>query len=205
MSVGVSVEDNIDEVRALIAQLDLTPDDFAAIHARIAPHAETLTEDHLREIARTRHDTARKLQASPTGFWETAANSVSSQSSVERAMIGVTSPGIWRAIGDVVIRPGPGSDYLAIPIHPLAHGKRARAVWDHLGLFALRTGGTAKNPHSAGVLAMRDGDDDKRVTAVYLLVPEVTQKQDATLLPEDAEFLAAGEAGLEDWVDALLS
>ena len=192
MNLEITVDD--ESTKALLAKLKLTGQDAADLNARVATQAQELTRTYLGEISRSRHDSARRLGAAPTGFWGAAVESVSARSDSQAATIGIRHPGIGRAMHDVTITPGSGKKYLTIPVNAAGYGRRASEV---AGLVFIRTG-----PGKTPILAIPH-KASKTLTVIYALVPSVRQKQDRTLLPSDEGYEQAGAAGVRDWLDTV--
>jgi hypothetical protein len=170
----------------------------AELHHDIAVRAENTVRDYLIRIAGTRHKTANRLGATPSGHLARAAESVTSESDASGATVSVTSPGITRAFKDITITPGQGKKYLTIPATAEAYNKRARAFNDlRLAFF--------KN----GLLALVKDDPNRakgeRPPVYYWLKKSVTQKQDRTLLPSDQLLQSAANAGAQDWLNSFLN
>lgn len=166
-----------------------------ASHA-MAVEAQLTIVEHLRLLAETRHDTANKLGASPTGFLAqatdvaAAADVISADS--DSATLSMRHPAIARAYRDIQIKPK-NAKALAIPINAIAYGRYAREFQDQ-GLFRLggRGADVGKN-----ILAMKSGDT---VIPLFLLVRSVTQKRDPSLMPSNEQIAAAGARGLGRFV-----
>lgn len=173
-----------------IARLEKGLADRAVLHEALGKSAGNLTRDHLINIAGTRHDSANRLGASPTGHWAEAAEKMEVESNADTATITINQVGIGRVAHDVTLRPGGGRTYLTIPVAAESYGTRAR---EFAGLKMVANGRT-------GVL-LAPGVDGK---VLFALVTEVTQRQDRTLLPSDEAYLRAGLDGVEDYVDYLL-
>jgi hypothetical protein len=211
MSVAVTITVTGDAQR-MLSQLDQKLVNRGELHEDIATRAENVTRDYLRGIARTRHATARKLGATPTGHLERAAESVHSFSDAEGATIGITSPGIGRAFEDKVITPGPGKKYLTIPATAEAYGKRAgqfndlRLAFFKGGLLALVKAdqSSLSDRKASGYSVEKKAAPKARPPVYYWLKKSVTQKQDRTLLPSDAMLQAAAEEGTRDWLKAFV-
>lgn len=149
------------------------------MHARMAVKAMEETQGHLRRDKS--HNTAARLGASPTGFREKSAASVTAQHDEQEARVVIPrDTGLGRAFGDVVIRPGSGRTYLTIPAHAKTYGKSVRDNFPE-GTFRFALMGL----HRA--LLWADGPDKGKVA--YWLKREISQKQDRTLLPSDARYL----------------
>ncbi len=134
---------------------------------------QRLVMRHLQQVARTRHGTAQRLGATPTGFWSGAAQEVRLQAHASDAEVSVTHPGIARALRDVVIRPR-RAKALTIPLRAEAYGKRPRE-------FANLSGADLFRPKGTRVLATEEAG---RLTPMYALCASVTQRRDPTLLPD---------------------
>lgn len=183
------------------------------LHQDIATREESVVREYLQSLAQTRHKTADRLGAMPTGHLERAAESVSSDSDASGATVTVTSPGITRAFRDITITPGAGKKYLTIPATAEAYGKRAGAFSDlRLQFFGKGLMGLVKAEQSAIATRARSGFDTQRNSrraplldagrgdVYYWLKKSVKQKQDRTLLPSDATLQAAAEEGTLDWL-----
>ena len=132
------------------------------------------TRDHLAALAASRHTTANRLGATPTGHLEEAARAVEDApltADVASASFVINHPGLSRAFHDVHIVPTGGKQFLTIPLNAIAYGRRA-------GEFAK----VVFNPGPGNV---------PQDIAAYLLVRSVTQKQDRSLLPSDSEWKEA--------------
>lgn len=134
---------------------------------------QRLVMRHLQQVARTRHATAQRLGATPTGFWSGAAQEVRLQAHASDAEVSVTHPGIARALRDVIIRPR-RAKALTIPLRAEAYGKRPRE-------FANLSGAALFRPKGTRILATEEGG---KLTPMYALCASVTQKRDPTLLPD---------------------
>jgi hypothetical protein len=157
---------------------------------------QVVTVKHLQEIAHTRHATAERLGATPTGFWADAAEKVESPDALSawenEAILSIPHPGARRAFEDVTITPTTAKA-LAIPIHAIAYGHRAAELWDAMALFI---------PKGTNVIAMKDPDGG--ILPLFALCRSVTQPQDRTLLPSDEEWTAAATEGAEKYVAEVL-
>lgn len=163
------------------------------MHERIANEERILITNYINEVVAQRHDTAERLGASPSGFWEGFGNNVITSADESRATISLNHPGIGRAGHDVTITPGPGKKFLTIPVIAEAYNQRAYRV---PGLVAITNG-------DKGVLIMPE-KGSKFGTVWYLLVASVTQRQDRTLLPDDDELLGAARLAIANHFTELL-
>lgn len=165
------------------------------LHAKMAVRGKQFTQAHLRGL--DRHKTAERLGAKATGHHNKAAASVGAQSDEDEALIVIPRrTGLGRAFGNVVLRPGSGRKYLTIPAHKRTYGRSARdARWgDDPFQFVLLGRYRA--------LIFKDGEDKGEVA--YWLKREVSQKQDRSLLPSDAEYMDVGNKAATEFFDTLL-
>lgn len=130
---------------------------------------------HLRREASIRHNTARRLGATPTGHIEKGAARVTSRSTSNGGEVHVPIAGISRAFHDLDIRPTKASA-LTIPVAEASYGHRVREL--------KRMGWDIFRPKGHDVLMGRnnDGDDPE---PLYALKKHVVVRQDRTLLPSD--------------------
>ena len=177
--------------RRLVA--DVGPLGRRQLHEQMGMEAQVLTIVHLQRLADTRHDTAEKLGAAPTGFLAEASEKVALAANNEDATLTIDHPGIGRAFHAVTISPK-NAKSLAIPIHAIAYGHRARFLWTQISLFI---------PKGCNFIAMK-GPDGKSIIPLYILVRSVTQKQDRTLLPSDEEYESAAKLGADNYIRSVL-
>jgi hypothetical protein len=168
------------------------------LNERIADRERNLVRDYFDELSATRHDTANRLGAEPSGFWDQARDGASSMATEEEAVVSITKAGIGRAGHDVTITPGPGKQFLTIPLIAEAYNKRAYTV---PGLFALRE----KAEEGKSSLVLFKKEEDGTITPWYALVRSVTQLQDRTMLPSDEALLNEAIAGVRDYIDQLIA
>lgn len=198
ISLNVDVRDGATAmVRDFIAGLT----NRTQLHEAIATRARTVTRDHLISLAGTRHGSANRLGASPSGHWAQAAEKTSADFDASSATITVSHPGIGRAFHDVEIYPGAGKKAITIPLIAQAYNLRAASVWESEGLFIVKGKSSKGNGAAVAVKRLPDGT----LQPWYLLVPHVHQKQDRTLLPSDREYRAAAVMGARDFVDYLIT
>ena len=161
-----------------------------------------LINDHLKRIAPSRHKTADRLGATPTGHLERRTSFASDESS---ATVTIPIPGINRAFKDLSIVPK-DKPYLTLPLSSVAYGKRAATVRG-LGYMIFRP--AAKGAHKnaqGGFSAYQDllmGTKDGETIPLYLLKKRVEQKQDRSLLPSDAEIGAAATSAITGTIDRI--
>lgn len=142
-----------------------------------------VTRDYLTKISGERHKSAERLGASPTGHLAQAVRAVEASTlnaDALSATLTISHVGLSRAFHDVTITPK-NAKALTIPVSAIAYGRRAR---EFQNLFVF------KHEGGKAFLAQRDPTSGSFRT-LYLLVRSVTQKQDRTLLPSDAEWQKA--------------
>lgn len=172
----------------------LAPAALIGLNQAMGEGVKEKTRDYLGELALSRHATANRLGASPTGFLAEAARAVEAtpvEADAGGAGFTINHPGMARAFGDVTIVPI-NAQYLTIPINALAYGRR-------VGEFGGKVVLLMEGGH-------RETSERKRKPIpldlpVFFLVRSVTQHQDRTLLPSDSEWKSAAiDAGIE-WIE----
>ena len=162
------------------------------LHNAMGVEVQRLTYDHVRGLAGSRHETANRLGAAPSGHLAQAADKIIQSSALNCTTNGATltinHPGMVRALRDVMIRPREAKS-LAIPVDAIAYNRRPRQLWDSLHLFI---------PKGKNVIAMSAGKNQIRI--LYVLVRSVTQRQDRTLLPSNEEFNEAAAEGAKQFL-----
>lgn len=163
--------------------------DKGRLHATLAIRAEALTRDHVRREAPRRHSTADRLGGRRTGHLSKAAEAIESRSDSSGAVVSFPrNTGLQRAFRDVRIVPR-RSKFIAIPISGASYGRRPRE-FDNTFIIGSRRGNL--------LIVREDGED--QLDLLFVLVKEVTQRQDRTLLPSDDDYSAAMEQGARDYV-----
>lgn len=194
--VGVKVSTTItaDEATPMLTATIAGLRDRTELNRFVADEVEMLTFAHVSQLALTRHTTADRLGAKPTGHLEDAARSIESQATRNAAVLAFArASGLQRAWRSILIKPGPDKKALAIPVHADSYGVRAGDMKD---LVLLKLG-----PRNTAVLARRV-DGSKFLETLYLLLPQVLQKQDPSLMPTDDEYHAAVNTGAREWFRA---
>lgn len=184
------------DVAPILRQLSDALEDGTELHRYVAGEAERMTRDHILEASLTRHKTAERLGAQPTGYLERAAEGVSSRAETDAAVIvlGGDNQIFKRAFGPVEVRPRTRK-FLTIPAKAAAYGKRAREFDLELIVFKAEDSDAARL-----ALGKRNGDE---VDVYYWLVRKATLPEDRGLLPTDDQFAAAAEMGAVAYLDAL--
>jgi hypothetical protein len=197
MSAALTIEVT-DGISARYAQLIAGLGDRAGMHEAVGRECLGLTRNHLIHIAATRHATAERLGATPSGHWAQAAEKTTETHTAAAATITIRQQGIGRAAHDVTIVPLGGKKWLTIPIHSSSYNQRAYRMQ---GLFFAQPKGKA-----TALLGRREGTGKgASVTWLYMLVRSVFQKQDRTLIPTDDEYGVAAKLGVRNYVDYLLT
>lgn len=139
--------------------------------------------NHMRLLASTRHDTANKLGASPTGHFK-ASDVLPPNATNADVSVTVTTPGISRAYHDIDIDPVNGQ-FLTIPLHADAYGLSAREYSERYGkLFRINQKGSTEK---GKVLYTKDVLNGKPIP-MYALTAHVHQVRDPSLMPTNAKM-----------------
>ncbi len=159
-----------------------------------------------------------KLGGRRTNYWSGIAAKINPQDCVhlegQAATVtlgGPEMPGLMRAFGDVTIVPGtktPGVKYIPIPARAEAYGTRPGEFGNTLMLFwtgqgrigglamatpLTRTKNTAKG--AKGTAYFKPG------AVMYWFTKSVTQSQDRSLLPSEAQWSESVNAAAKDWLE----
>ena len=197
MSVALKVEVRSADLEARLQRFMAGLTDRTELHEQIGARATELTKNHLVAIAQSRHATAQRLGAVPTGFWGQGADKTSFTANEEGATVSIRQPGIGRAFHDVTIEPGAGKKYLTLPAIAEAYGKVARTVPDLTMMIRWKEG-----QRRAVALAQVSGKGKERTETVwYWLVKSVRQKQDRTLPPSGEEYRLTALTAVRDYID----
>lgn len=166
--ISISVDSSRIEprLRALAAELG----NGATASRNGADNVVALIRTHLAGLAGSRHATAAKLGASPTGHIRAQACR-REHADAHGATISIGIPGISRAFRDIEITPRRASA-LTIPVHRLAYGRTVYEVSRERPVF---------RPQGKDYLATTA--EDGTLTVLYLLRTRVRQPRDPSLLP----------------------
>ncbi len=174
----------------LLAGRALSPAARAALHRGAAQPLLGLVRRHLAALAQSRHATAERLGAAPTGALGDAARRSHADGDADSVTVTVPGPMFARAFRDVRILPRAPRKALAIPIHRWAYGVSPRE-WE------ARRGSRGPLVRIGRTLAAKVGGQKRGAfTPMYALVPSVMQRQDRSLLPSDSELAAAAREGM---------
>ena len=194
MSASYDVVVTSDEITPCLNRVSAGLKDRTRLNEMIGGQAQVLTRNHLIDLAASRHDSANRLGATPTGHLARAAESVAGTSDAEAAVVTVTSPGIARAFHALDIVPV-NAKLLTIPASPLSYGKRASEVERQIGELRFAVLG--------GHPSLVAGKDDN-LTVLFWLASSVHIPQDRTLLPSDEQYLYAAESASRFYLNALV-
>jgi hypothetical protein len=197
--IGTSInvrENATPKLRALMDRLGTTL--RTRLHRNMGRAVQNLCRNHLIGLAATRHESASRLGAQPTGFLGYAAEAAAQPEALSADSAGATltivHPGMSRVGQDVTITAGtqtPGVKLLTIPIAPEAYGVRI-SKGDN-PRFAGGFWFTSKKGNA--IYGVREGKD---IHPLYVGKESVTLKQDRTLLPGDEEIMDAAMNALSD-------
>ncbi len=182
-------------LRQIGAQLDGAG--RALVSEGMAIEVRSLIVRHLAELGDSRHTTANRLGAQPTGFIASLAENFDQSSTVAfdsvAATITMRHPTILRATRDVTITAK--KQFLTIPLNAAAYGRRV----GEFAKFRLVKKGGGKGGEKK---AAKPFDDS---IPAWLLVRSVTQRRDPTLLPTMDEIADAGATGARRVIHDTLS
>lgn len=200
MSVRLTIDVRDAVVRERLDRFLAGLADRAGMHELIGARGSEITRSHLVAIAQTRHRSAERLGAAPSGHWAQAAEKTSFTADKEGATISINQPGISRVEHDITVTPGPGKKYLTIPAIAAAYNQRAYRMPDLIAIVR-----NIQGVRRAIALGKVSGKGKERVETVwYWLVKSATQKQDRSLLPSDEEYRLSALAGVRDYADRLI-
>lgn len=184
MPLAITVSVN-DRATPALAAVGASLKDRRALHTAIAGTIEDITAAHIRIAAQTRHKTATRLGASPTGYLNTKADTIESVADNAGVVMTVWGAIFKRVTGDVPVVPV-NKKWLAIPALAQAYGRRP----GEFGKLSFR-----KNKSGGARLVNEDGD------VLFWLVKKVTLPQDRGLLPSDEQFSQAAELGARGFLE----
>ena len=190
--IAISVQDN--PMRRLFAAMG--PQGRHACHHAMAYALLVLCRKHLARAAASRHKTAARLGAAPTGHLDEAARTMLMEADVDHGAVAIRSPGFARALGPLTIR-ARRAKALTIPLDRAAHSRRA-AELKRMGWSLFQ----APGPALRGILMGKGPSGDVR--ALYALRPSVTLPHDPGLLPRFEEMAKTTKEALANRLQAAL-
>lgn len=152
------------------------------LHRSMSYDLSVMIAAHVRKASRTRHKTANRLGARPTGHIEAAARSVMPETKGNEIAVTIDSPGFKRVDGPLTIR-ARNTPNLTIPVHAVAYGRRVRTLRRLLGTPIFRPlakGGKKGMGPYQNYLAGQVGGTFR---ILYALKPQVILPHDPGLLP----------------------
>lgn len=191
-ALAISVQDG--PMRRLFAAMG--PEGRRACHHAMAYALLVLCRKHLARAAASRHKTAARLGAAPTGHLEEAARTMLIQADADHGAVEVRSPGFARALGPLTVR-ARRAKALTIPLDRAAHGRRA-AELKRMGWSLFR----APGPALRGILLGKGPSGEVR--ALYALRPSVTLPHDPGLLPKHEALAQTTKAALAQRLQSAL-
>ena len=172
-----------------------TPEARKGWHATLGTIMRRVIQDHARAVWPTRHKTALRLGATPTGFLARGIDAINFTSEERKATVEITgtaATALARVDGPVTITPK-GKKWLTIPAAGEAYGKRA-GEFSGLSLIFL-----GKGKMALGYGRKKGEQGPQKV--LFWLRKSVTLPQDRTLLPTDETFSLAVQAAGEEWLN----
>lgn len=176
----------------------LSPESAAAAAAEGAADA---VRAHLTDLARTRHRPSQRLN-----FYLAAADAVTRRTAGPDAYVAIPHTGLaQRFHGGRIAPSGRPSPVTGRPVTRLAFGLKGTPAEGHVpadfpDLFPVSKKGVPRHDRSQkAFLARRQGDTLQRL---FLLVDEVTQDPDPSVLPKDAALLDAAADAILDLYQA---
>lgn len=164
--------------------------DKPSMHERIARQSLLFVKEFGAQKAQTEHRTASNLGANPTGHLSRAYAGIEAAHDAASARLLVPRASRLRAaFGAYTLKPK-NSQYLTLPVHKDAYGRRAREFDD---LFAVRVG-----PRKSLVLARQV--EGGGLETMYFLTKAVNIPEDATLIPFQEIYNEGGRA-VEAYLD----
>lgn len=195
---GTTIEVKAEDMATpLLEQLArrLGDDGRGKIAAAAAGEVKAAVQSHLFALGEWRHATAEKLGAHPTDIAGRVAEGVTVRQEGAEAAVVVPHPMFRRAFGDTAIAPR-NAKSLAIPVAAASYGKAPRSF---ANLFVW------KSKKGNKFLARRKGKE-KGLQLLYLLWRDrIVQRQDRSLLPDDAQLAAAGRKGASALLEDILA
>lgn len=188
MSLAIDIAVN-DQATPILAELHRELSNRTSLHKYIGAAAESGTRLYIRKAAETRHTTAAKLKAVPTGYLTKRAELVEGSGNADNAQVTVIGAMFRRVFGPVTIRPREAK-MLTIPIRAESYGKRAGEFKD---LFVYRS-------KQGRAFLARQGAQKGRLEFLFLLKSVAVLPQDRGLIPSDEQFAQLAELGARGYL-----
>ena len=152
-------------------------DERRNIFSAAANAVRIIIRDHLSAQSARRHFTAANLGAMPTGILEKAAAKTTFHADQDHGEVVIPTPAVARAFGDVTIA-AQRAGSLTLPISRFAYAHRVGEL--------KANGWSIFRPKGHDILMGNLKDEDP--VPLYILKKRVTQRQDRSLLPSDADI-----------------
>lgn len=202
MAIDVNIKtDGVARARRMLGLVSLTGSFRRKAMETMGEAVLEATRDHLDEMSRHRHTSAKRLGAKPTHHFEYASGRVNGGTGQGTELSDVTdgsfavsirgTPGLLRAFGPVTVRPR-RAKWLTIPIHKDAYGKRVSDL--------RREGRVLFRPGKARILAEADKGAKGRIRPLYALCKETTSRRDRGLLPTRERLAKVAADAAEDFL-----
>jgi hypothetical protein len=188
MSLDVNITVT-DQATPILADLHRALSNRTELNQYIGTAAATGTRRHILKAAESRHTTATKLSATPTGYLTKRAGLTEGRGTADGAEITVTGAIFRRVFGPVTIRPREAK-MLAIPMRAESYGKRPGEFSD---LFVYRS-------KQGRAFLARKGAGQGRFEFLFLLKSFVILPQDRGLIPSDEQFAQLAELGARGYL-----
>ena len=158
-----------------------------------AANLEELTRAHIATASQTRHKTAEKLGANPTGYLLNKASSVEAIGAPGRVLLSVSGEIFKRTFQPVKVS-AVNAKMLTIPVAAESYGKRA-GEFSNLFVFKSKTG------KQSSFLARKV---DGKMQFLFLLKRSVVLPQDRGLLPSEAQVFQTVEQTADDQLKLMM-
>ena len=164
------------------------------VMGNVAKEMGVLTRRHIGSVAGSRHKTADRLGATPSGhlLQGESASVVKDDATEETATVEVPIPGIRRAFRPLTIMPR-DKQCLTIAIHAMAYNRSVDDLKrDNIPIF---------RPKGKNILATTDASGN--MIPLYALAMSAMIPQDRELLPSDEEYAKTAGDAYVGAIDAL--
>ena len=184
------------EAGGFLAQLRAELADSTELNTVLSIAVAEEVRSYIRDQSQSRHATARRLNAQPTGHLTRVANAVESGATTDQAFILIPAwSGMSRAFREVKITPKNGKKWLTIPANQRSYGQTARD-FDDLVFIPLG--------RKLAMLATVS-KSTREMVPMFWLKRSVTIRQDRTLLPSDELLTAVAEQAGGEYLEIIIS
>lgn len=183
MTVSIQMKD-FGKLQALMNALG--PSNRQRLNAVGAKALEVAVRSHVAQISASRHSSAGRLGASPTGHYRKGMRGIAGHATAQGGEVVVPIAGISRAYHDVDIEPV-RANRLTIPINAISYGHTAKELSRRGWKFFTPPKGHDKEDILFGYKGKGKG---RIVKPLFLLKTIVHQRQDPSLLPSQYKCAA---------------